>query len=68
MRFKSHNNYQYRILRRNRKMMEERYLSNRERVEELETLYPDVDWYGILIEEGRDSLESYAEWYKENYL
>lgn len=46
----------------------ERYLTDRERVEELETLYPDVDWYGICLEEGRDSLESYAEWYKENYL
>lgn len=49
-------------------MMEERYLSDKERVEELETLYPDVDWYGICIENGRDSLEQYTEWYKVNCL
>lgn len=41
-------------------------LSDKERLQELESRYPDVDWYGVFEENGRDSLEQYAEWYKEN--
>lgn len=48
--------------------MEGRYLSDKERIGELEGLYPGVDWYGIFLDVRRDSLESYAEWYRENCL
>jgi len=48
--------------------MNEKYLTDKERIEELEARYPDVDWYGIWLDNGRDSLESYVEWYKVNCL